>query len=57
MAGGDKGRTMIVTVPSFHSLVGKKRIPQKLYPSHSAQPVCAKEGFSAGKSEFFWVNG
>lgn len=35
MAGGDKGRTMMVTVPRFHSLREKKWIPQKLYPSHS----------------------
>lgn len=43
MAGGDKGRTVMVNVPSFHSPVEKKWIPQKLHPSHSAQPVCAKE--------------
>jgi len=56
MAGGDKGRTMVI-LPSIHSLVDKKLIPQKLHPSHSAQPVCAKEGFSAWEAGLFRVNG
>lgn len=35
MAGGDKGRMLMVTMPSIHRLVDKKLLPQKLHPSHS----------------------